>query len=164
MMITTLILTSLMADGSIPAPKFIQAGRPYLLVQQLHAIDNLDKGDALGANRADFFAIVIVNGVTYKTEIMAKDKGEPNWIIPMDRTKRYSKVHFTLMDQDGGLEGKDDHVDINRRAGHKDLMFTFDRTTGRITGNVTGNMNKSIHSIGKGDNDKGEITFVITKK
>ena len=52
MMITTLILTSLMADGSIPAPKFIQAGRPYLLVQQLHAIDNLDKGLREGTSSA----------------------------------------------------------------------------------------------------------------
>ena len=91
-MITPLILTTLMVDGSIPAPKFIQAGRPYISVRRLHAIDNLDKGDALGANRADFFAIVIVNGTTYKTEIMSKDKGNPNWIIPLDRTKRYSKV------------------------------------------------------------------------
>jgi len=163
-MITTLLLTTMMADGSIPAPTSIQAGRPYILVQHLHAIDNLDKGDALGKNRADFFAVVIVNGVTYKTAIMSKDAGNPNWIIPMDRTKRYSKVHFTLMDEDGGLEGKDDHVDINPRSGHKDLMFTFDRTTGRITGNVKGKMNTSIKSIGAGDNDKGDITFMITKR
>jgi hypothetical protein len=164
MMITTLILTTLLVDGSIPAPKFIQAGRPYISVRMLHAIDNLDKGDALGKNRADFFAIVIVNGVTYKTEIMSKDRGNPNWIIPMDRTKRYSKVHFTLMDDDGGLEGKDDHVDINPRSGHKDLMFTFDRSTGRISGDVTGRMNQKISSTGAGDNDKGEISFVVTKK
>ena len=163
-MITTLLLTTLMVDGSIPAPTSIQAGRPYILVQHLHAIDNLDKGDALGKNRADFFAIVIVNGVTYKTQIMSKDSGDPNWIIPMDRTKRYSKVHFTLMDEDGGLEGKDDHVDINPRAGHKDLMFTYDRTTGRISGNIKGKMGKSIKSIGAGDNDKGDITFMITKR
>lgn len=162
-MITTLLLTTLLADGTVPAPRSIQAGRPYLSVQYLHAIDNLDAGDALGANRADFFAIVIVNGITYKTEIMSKDKGNPKWIIPMDRNKRYSKVHFALMDEDGGLEGKDDHVDINRRTGKKDLIFTFDKSTGRVTGDVSGRMNRSISSTGAGDDDKGEITFVMTK-
>lgn len=162
-MIATLLLTTMMIDGSIPAPTSIPAGRPYLSVRHLHAIDNLDKGDALGANRADFFAIVIVNGVTYKTEIMAKDDGSPNWIIPMDNKARYSKVHFTLMDEDGGLEGKDDHVDINPRRGHKDLIFTFDRKNGTISGNVVGKMNRKIVSKGGGDNDKGIITFVITK-
>lgn len=163
MMITTLILTTLMADGTIPAPTWIQAGHPHLLVKHLHAIDNLDKGDALGANRADFFALVKVNGKTYKTEVMAKDDGNPNWKIPMDRTKRYSKVHISLMDEDGGLEAKDDHVDINPRKYQKDLIFTFDRTTGKISGAITGKLNRTFVSTGGGDDDKGTITFSITK-
>jgi len=162
-MINTLILSTMMTAGVVPAPTSIPAGHPYLSIKKLHAIDNLDKGDALGANRADFFALVTVNGKTYKTEIMAKDSGEPNWMIPIDRSTRYSKIHIALMDDDGGLEAKDDHVDINPRKYQKDLMFTYDRSTGRFRGAVSGRMNETIHSTGKGDDDKGEIWFSITK-
>lgn len=162
-MIHTLILSTMMAGGTIPAPTSIPAGRPYLLVKHLHAIDNLDKGDALGADRADFFALVTVNGKMYKTQIMSKDDGSPNWMIPIDTSNRYSNIHIALMDEDGGLEARDDHVDINPRKFQKDLIFSYDRATGRIRGAVTGRLNETIHSTGRGDDDKGEIDFVITK-
>jgi hypothetical protein len=162
-MITTLALTSLMATGTLPAPDWIPAGQPYLLVKHLHAIDNLDKGDMFGKNRADFYAMVDVNGTTYKTNIMAKDDGSPWWKIPMDRRNRISHIHIMLMDDDGGFEGKDDHVDINPRPGRKDLEFKFDRMTGRIFGAVAGHLNETFVSRGGGDDDKGIMTFVITK-
>lgn len=162
-MITTLILSTLMADGTIAAPTSIPAGHPYLLIKHLHAIDNLDAGDALGANRADFFALVTVNGKMYKTEIMAKDDGSPNWMIPLDRSTKINNIHIALMDEDGGLESKDDHVDINPRTNHKDLIFTYNRSTGRMRGDVNNKLYETVTSQGGGDDDKGIMTFVITK-
>jgi hypothetical protein len=162
-MISTLIASAVLQSGTVPAPKSITAGKPYIWVKHLKAIDNVDAGDALGANRADFFALVKVNGVTYKTEIMSKDDGEPNWMIPIDMNRRYSKIHLSLMDEDGGLEGKDDHIDINPRKNRKDLEFTYDRYSGRIYGAVNGRFNETIESKGGGDDDKGMISFVITK-
>ena len=162
-MINTLILTTMMASGPTPAPTSIPAGMPYLHVIHLHAIDNLDKGDMLGKNRADFFAYVTVNGKTYKTEVMSKDDGYPDWKIPLDTSRRFNKIHIALMDDDGGLEAKDDHVDINPMKNHKDLIFRYDRNTGRMTGDVNGRFNQAKMVTGKGDDDKGSITFEITK-
>lgn len=162
-MITALALTSMMATGSLPAPTWVPPGKPYLAIKHLHAIDNLDKGDMFGKNRADFYAMVSVNGVTYKTQIMAKDDGYPNWVIPMDTKSRVSRIHIMLMDEDGGLESKDDHVDINPIAGRKDLQFTFDRSTGRISGAVNGRVNETFVTRGRGDDDKGVMTFAIMK-
>lgn len=162
-MISTLILSTMMATSPIPAPTWIPQGEPYLRVIHLHAIDNLDKGDMFGKNRADFFAYVTVNGKMYKTKIMSKDDGYPNWMIPLDSSRRINKIHIALMDDDGGLEGKDDHVDINPRAQHKDLIFTYNRSTGRMTGDINGWFNKPVMSTGRGDDDKGSITFELTK-
>ncbi len=162
-MISTLILTTMMAANPLPAPTWIPQGQTYIRVQHLHAIDNLDKGDMFGKNRADFFAYVTVDGVMYKTSIMSKDDGYPGWMIPIDTNRRVNKIHLALMDEDGGLEGKDDHVDINPLKYHKDLMFNYDRQTGRISGDVSGRYNRQITSRGGGDNDKGIITFEITR-
>lgn len=163
-MISTLILTSAIMGNPLMAAEIIPAGNPYLEIKHIKMKDNVDAGDALGANRADLFAQVRVNGKTFKTEIVSMDDAEPMWKIPMDMTRRYSKVHLAIMDEDGGLEGKDDHIDINPRKGNKDLIFTYDRYTGRIWGAVSGKINGTIDSRGGGDDDKAEhISFVITK-
>ena len=138
-------------------------GKPFLLIERVLQIDNLDQGDMFGKNRADFYANVTVNGVTTKTKILSKDDGFPYWEIPLDYTRRYQRIRIELMEEDGGLERADDHADINPRARRKDLSFTYDRYTGRISGEVQGRLNKSISSTGDGDDDNCRIAFMIKK-
>jgi hypothetical protein len=162
-MINTLILTSALAGQFTAIPDPIKAGNPYLEIRHIKMMDNVDGGDALGANRADLFALVIINKKSYKTEIMSKDDGEPMWKIPLDMSRRYSNIHLSIKDEDGGLEGKDDHIDINPRGGQKDLIFTYDRYTGKIWGAVKGKAHGTIMATGGGDDDKASISFAITK-
>ncbi|MCW5936414.1 MAG: hypothetical protein KIT11_03800 [Fimbriimonadaceae bacterium] len=138
-------------------------GMPVLVIRRVEQMDNLDQGDALGANRADFFAEVTVNGVKTKTEVLAKDDGWPNWEIPLDYKTRYSRITIRLLDDDGGLERQDDHADINPKRDKKDLTFTYDRYTGRISGEASGRLNQPIVVKGEGDDDKARITFMVMK-
>ena len=139
-------------------------GMPYLHIERVEQIDNLDHGDMLGKDRADFYAIVTVNGIRTQTQVLASDDGRPNWNLPLDYTSRYSRITIRLMDDDGGLEDKDDHADISPRASHKDLTFVYDRSTGRISGAVRGRLNSTIVSEGLGDDDRARITFLIKKE
>ncbi|MBS1715744.1 MAG: hypothetical protein JST30_15565 [Armatimonadetes bacterium] len=152
-----------MTKGQDPSSAPPIKGMPYLSIQRVEQIDNLDKGDALGKNRADFYAIVTVNGVRTQTQVLATDDGRPDWNIPLDYSKRVSRITVRLMDDDGGLEAKDDHADICPKAHRKDLTFTYDRGTGRLSGDVRGRLNRSVVSEGLGDDDRARITFVVRK-
>ena len=138
-------------------------GVPVLLIERVEQLVNLDHGDALGKNRADFFAIVTVNGVTRQTEVYSEDDAYPYWEIPLDMRARYSNVMVRIMVEDGGLEGKDDHADISPTANYKDIRFRYDRYTGRVSGVVRGKLNQRFVIEGKGDDDRARMTFMVYK-
>ena len=161
--IVTLALSSVVAAAQSGAPAPDYRGVPFLLIRTVEQIDNLDKGDVLGKNNADFYAIVTVNGVKTKTKVDAKDFARPYWQIPMDMTTRYSDVTIRIMEDDGGLEGKDDHADINPFPNRKDIRFWYDRTTGRVMGDVRGELNETFIFEGAGDTDRARITFMVYK-
>jgi hypothetical protein len=135
-----------------------------LHINRVAQIDNLDQGEALGKNRADFFAMVWVDGQVYKSRNFSKDDGNPNWILRAPVSGDTTTIRIKLMDDDGGLEQRDDHVDINPAGGAKDLILKFDATTGKITGDATGTAGSRITSIGYGDDDRGRIDFSIRKE
>lgn len=160
MLMTTLTLASVF-NSTIN--KVDQSPIPMLKIERLAQVDNIDHGDIFGANRADFYLEVYVNGKMHKTDVVAKDDADPDWMIPLDVTTRYNKITIKAWDDDGGLERQDDHVDISPEPKKKNLSFTYDRFTGRIWGDVKSYFNKLIVSEGKGDDDKGRIEFRITK-
>jgi|GEM_PF-1328947 len=124
-------------------------------------IDNLDQGDQLGADRADFFAQVWVNGQLYTTKNFSRDDGNPGWVIRAPFSGNVANIRVRLLDDDGGLEEKDDHVDINPRGGVKDLSFTYNANTGRVSGDVRSTRGRWITSVGAGDDDNGRIAFSV---
>ena len=133
-----------------------------VVMSRVAQTDNLDKGDALGSDKADFYAVLWVNGKDMgKTKNVSADDGMATWRRNLSSSDRYVKIRIRLMDDDGGLEGKDDHVDINPRGGKKDLEFTYDTRTGRISGDVSGRKGMEIHAAGEGDNDRGQLWFKI---
>ena len=138
-------------------------GVPVLLIERVEQIDNLDQGDIIGKNRADFFAVVSINGVENKTEVYAEDDAHPYWEIPLDMRSRYSNIVICIMEDDGGLERKDDHVDVSPKPRNKDIRLRYDRFTGRVSGEVNGQMGQRFILEGKGDDDVARITFKIHK-
>jgi|GEM_PF-5522790 len=132
-----------------------------LNINRVAQIDNLDQGEALGKNRADFFAMVWVDGQVYKSKNYSKDEGNPNWTLKVPVSADTSNIRIKLMDDDGGLEERDDHVDINPAGGAKDLILTYNASTGQITGDATGSAGSWITSQGGGDDDRGSISFSI---
>ncbi|QYK52254.1 MAG: hypothetical protein KF824_08290 [Fimbriimonadaceae bacterium] len=160
-----MVLTTLsLATALITQPPMMTAQKyPMLLISKIQAMDNLDQGDALGANRADFYAKVKINKTDHVTEAFSADTAEPNWTFPLDMKQRVNKIHLSLWDDDGGLERTDDHVDISPKKGQKDLWFYYDRYTGKIWGDVDGSFGQTIVSIGSGDDDKAKIYLSIIK-
>ncbi len=133
-----------------------------IVVHRVAQIDNLDKLDQLGSDKADFFMMLWVNGKDMgRTENVSTDDGPTTWRRNLSSSARYVKIRMRLMDDDGGLEKGDDHVDINPRSGKKDIDFTYDTRTGRITGDVTGRRGTTIHAKGSNDTDHGQMWFSI---
>jgi hypothetical protein len=170
-----LLIASTLVVASVVGPAVAQQGRYWnqvrgqrfgqhmvtLHINRVSQIDNLDQGDALGADRADFFAQVWVNGQRFSTKNFSHDDGNPGWIIRAPFRGNTATIRVRLMDDDGGLEEKDDHVDINPIGGMKDLTFVYNVRTGRITGDVSGRRGDWITSRGGGDDDRGRITFSV---
>ncbi len=130
-------------------------------IARVSQIDNLD-GDFIRADRADFYSQITINGSTWESSKFISDDGRPaGW--KHSRKVKGNKVYIRikLIDDDGGLEDRDDFVDINPRNGKKDLNLVLDRKTGRISGDAKGRRGQTIHIRGANDGDKGEIWFVI---
>jgi hypothetical protein len=156
-----LILTSLAAIGMAGA---VNAGPSTfsLSMYKVAQTDNLDKLDALGSDKADFYVLLWINGKDMgRSKNVSSDVGETGWIRNLSSANRYVKIRIRLMEDDGGAEGEDDHVDINPAKGKKDLDFTYDTRTGRIYGDVNGRRGVNIHAAGEGDSDRGQLWFKI---
>jgi hypothetical protein len=151
-------------EGTGRAQKIVPQSPKWVTISVNHVaqIDDLDKNDVLGKDRADFYALIWVDGDVYRSKVFSSDDGNPNWSLRVPVSGDSSTIRIRLMDDDGGLEGKDDHVDINPASGAKDLNFTFNSATHSITGDMTGTAGSWMSSSGLGDNDKGRITFSIS--
>ena len=146
-----------------PLPMEVLGGAksPMIVIDRVKSIDNLDGGDFLSPDRADFYAIVTVNDIQYKTRIMAKDDGRPRWEIPLPRDAKLVRVKIRLMDEDGGLFGGDDHADISRGHNKKDVIFTYYPWSHRISGDVNGWLGESFYCRGAYDGDKAQVWFTV---
>ncbi len=145
-------LTAMAHDPTQPMPK--------LIITRVEQVDNLDK-EFLGRDRADFYAVVTVDGVEFKTKVMAKDAGRPEWIIPLMPYKRFQNVCVRIMEDDGGLERRDDHVDINPMPGKKDLDLRVDTYYGKVLGDLKAEARKPLMVAGEGDSDRAKLTFWV---
>lgn len=159
---TALALGNALMAAPAPEP---EPRAQWLQIERLQAIDNLDQGDMLGANRADFFAEVKINGKKWKTKVVAMDdareKDLRQWRFPIPQNAGLVYVKIKVMDDDGGLERRDDHVDISRNAKRKDLWFTYNPRTGWVDGDVYGYHNETLMTWGEGNDDKAKMWFSL---
>lgn len=131
-------------------------------IMRVAQIDNLDKGDWMKKDNADFYAMVTIGkGKAQKSVNHSDDDGHPGWNFRGSTTSRYVPIRIKIDDDDGGMERKDDYVDINSRKGKKDLNIILDTKTGRISGDIKGWRGQTLYSQGGGDSDRGKIWFKI---
>ncbi len=138
-----------------------QTGTVTVKIERVAQINNLD-GDFIRGDRADFYSQITIGGSRKESKKFISDDGRPiGW--SHSRKVRGNKVYIRikLIDDDGGLEDRDDFVDINPRGGKKDLNLVLDRKTGKISGDASGRRGQMMHVKGGNDSDKGEIWFVI---
>ena len=161
MRVNKLLLTSVAALGIVGAATAKQSTFS-LSMYKVAQTDNLDKLDALGSDKADFYVQLWINGKDMgRSKNVSSDVGETDWVRNLSSANRYVKIRIRLMEDDGGLEGDDDHVDINPMSGKKDLDLVYDTHTGRITGDMDGRRGVNIHAAGEGDSDRGQLWFKI---
>ena len=92
-----------------------------VIIEHVTALDSLD---TLGS--ADFYADITINGVTMRTPVVLDDNDiQPNWshVVQVPVNRADVAIEIALWDQDGGLNGADDHVDIQGESG-RNLVFT----------------------------------------
>jgi hypothetical protein len=163
MRVSKLLVASAAVLGILATTGQAQDGRHFdVRIHKVAQTDNLDGFDALGSDRADFYTVIWVNGKEMgKTDNLSRDEAPTNWRWNLVSADRYVHLKIRLMDDDGGLENKDDHVDINPMRGKKDLDLVYDTWTGTYTGDISGRRGMQYHSVGEGDSMRGQIWFSI---
>lgn len=131
-------------------------------IHRVKQIDDLDH-PTLGVtkDRADFRAQIWIDGKMWTSPVLSKDDGKPNWKFSVPASRK-STIRIKLIEDDGGLERKDDYVDINPKNDKKDLVLWYNKSTKRFVGDVNGRMGRVMHTKGGGDSSKGEIWFTIS--
>ena len=124
------------------------------------------KGDFDGIfNDSDFYAQLSVAGKELRTPTVDgnSDLTVSNWNLSNFVTDRVVPVSIKIFDEDS-ISG-DDHIDINPNSGNQDLNLFYDQVTGiisdSVTGQVYGNRGRLINLTGRGDDNEGEIWFIV---
>jgi hypothetical protein len=128
-------------------------------INRVAQMDRLDNPLLFVGDRPDFYAEIWINGQYHKTANMGKPFG---WTFSVPVTTDIANIRIRLMEDDGGLEGVDDHVDINPLPNQKDLDITFDCSKGSISSTPFEMMADGLYSQGGGDSERGKIWFTIS--
>lgn len=160
---TFLVLGALLVTAPLAfSPEPAQKGRwVTVTVHRVKEINNLDE-DFPRKDQADFFARITIGSKSTRTQNLSKDDAWPNWKVRAWATGNSVPIHLRIMDDDGGMEEKDDQVDICPKIGEKTLVMNYNVKTGRISGDASGRRGQRIHTRGGGsDTDKAEIWFSV---
>jgi hypothetical protein len=128
------------------------------------AIDNPD--GFLG--KADYYAVIDIAGQEFVEAMQfGRNSVEPAWLsikfVPLDSAN--IAVRYRLLDEDGGLSGKDDIADINPVKEKTALEFNFAPATLNLSGDVSGihsDPASAVVSKGSGDKDRATVKFFVT--
>jgi hypothetical protein len=131
----------------------------------LTATINRVKGDfdSWPARQSDFYSRISIDGKQWKsgTKNNDNDYSPSNWEFSQNVTGVNVPVTIRLFDDDSGLTGRDDHIDIDPNSGDRDLELAYNLFTGDITGDATATGGEEVYSKGGGDSDRGEIWFTV---
>jgi len=148
-------------DGTLTFDKMAQG---QLMVRvTINRVLGLDGIDWPGSD-PDFYAIVNIDGTEFDNKPFAIDDDNdisPNWqfFTIVDSTRISAPVEIAIYDEDGGLRGDDDHVDIDPHDG-RNLELIVNLSPCSVIGDVTGSCSTSLTSVGA-ESDRAQIWFTI---
>ena len=130
-------------------------------IHRVAQIDQLDKSFLIG-DKPDFYAEIWIDGNYHRTSNFSHSDGKPYWTFSAPANGAVADIKIRLWDDDGGLEGKDDHVDINPMDGQKDLNLRFNTASGNLLNNVYAVVGSEyLYSQGGGEKGKAQIWFTV---
>ena len=130
-------------------------------IHRVAQIDQLDRNILVG-DKPDFYAEIWINKNYHKTAVFSDSDGTPKWTFSAIVNSPTADVKIRLWDDDGGLEGKDDHVDINPMKGEKDLNLSFNTQSGSLVNNHYGVVGSEyLYSQGGGEKGRAQIWFTV---
>jgi Ca2+-binding RTX toxin-like protein len=158
--------------GLVPTNLFLDSRAIIIQTVSVEQIDNFDTDFPLVySDAADFYARIRIDNQTF-TEAAQQGKDTAitrNWktIKFIPSAQKEVSIDYTLMEEDGGLNGSDAIADINSVPGKASLSFVFSLANRNTTGDINGifdSISSAIESSGGGDKDKAKVKFYITEK
>ena len=133
------------------------------------AVKDLNDADTW-AGSADFYAKITVANQQF-IEAMQLDKGSitPAWttIKFVDADLPTTAIHYELWDEDGGLTGDDDHIDVHPDSRFKDLDFLYNLNTHQMGGiGIEGVFDapERLLTVQGKSSDRARLQFFVTTK
>jgi hypothetical protein len=152
----------ILGPRTAPTLRFI-----YLTIQRVRQITDPDPGPGQGAG--DYYAKVRMSGAWFAR---SKDEGNsadvsPDWLFGFafsSDTHQRVPIRIEIWDHDPLSD--DDKCDVSPVSGKRELDIRYDTATGQFTGDVTGTRDapRSVFGEGGGEDNRVEMTFVITSR
>lgn len=156
--------------GSPPVIPTVTLGRRAVEVRTLRAAMTGGSPDSPSfTDAAGLFAVVIIAGQSY-TEATQQGSNDirPSWLsigfVP--ETAGTASVRYQLFDEDGGLAGANDPIDVNPARGRVAAEFQLDLRTHALSGSLTGvhdTEQRAATLVGGGDADSAVVTLYVTE-
>lgn len=120
------------------------------------------------AGEADFYAKITVDGQSFIESAQIDQKAiQPDWttIKFIDRNRASIPIRYELWDEDGGIRGGDDRIDINPNTGYF-LNFFLDTRSTALSGEVQGVHNTAETAVRTTGNekDRAKLQYFVTAR
>lgn len=157
--------------GFTPIMPTVTLARRAVEVRTLRAAMTGGSPDSPGLTDAgDLFAVVTIAGQPY-TEATQQGRNEirPAWLsigfVP--ETAGTVPIRYQLWDEDGGMAGANDPIDVNPARGRVAADFQLDLRTHVLSGSLTGvhdSEQRAATLRGGGDADPAVVTLYVTER
>lgn len=155
--------------GPAPAVPSVTLALRAIEVRTIH-VRAIDSPDSFICGAADYNAILTISGLDFvEPTQQGSDAIEPEWhtiqFVPL--TESRVLVNYALIDEDRGVCGASDVIDINPAIGQTALKFEFDPTTHQLSGDVSGTHDSVADAVsvgGEGENDRAVVRFYVTER
>lgn len=111
---------------------------------------------------SDFRTEVLFAGTRLYSLQKSGNDISPNWPLSQPVSGVNVPITVEVYDEDDGLNGPTDMIDVNSIRGKKNLELAYNLFTGEISGDLSGNGGQQLYSRGSGFDDSGEIWFTVS--
>lgn len=149
--VAAVLAVAALGAGSAAAEEII------VTVEHVRALDKIDLGPG---GKADFFAVVTIDGKSVKSPVVKRAEDiRPNWVLSLPVGRGTYDVKLELYDQD--VLSKPDPIDINRVAAKRDLDFRVNTRNCSISGFSQGYSCRRTITRAGDEKKQAEISFKV---